>query len=359
MLNSSIAFAVAVLLVNAAVAQAPDSHIVFSEPEAGEVFAPGDRVPVVLRVNPPLHATDAIIYLSGLGMLEGKEADFDGSTFKWQLHIPLEYAGPLTLTPMVVAGEDLAHPGTPLTIAGASVTVAVMPRDAPVKVQLAEHNFYLRPHGRVDKQCLHLRGEFGNAGERDLTSPATGTTYRSSAPAVAAVDGEGCVRVVGPGIATVTVENRGVKDFATFVVEDLRNPLPPEDVTRQVTISRSAIRRDPNAKAYDTYPLRVQTITITNTSSEPIPGPLYLAVQDLPKGVELWSRAANVPPNPPPNVTLYFRSTPAPGKPASVRVALKDGLKLNPGEVAITQLYFLYSSKEPHYELRVVRGHSQ
>jgi len=257
---------------------------------------------------------------------------------------------------MVVQGEDPAHPGTPLTIAGAPVTVAVTPKEAPVKLNLAQRTFYLEPHATVDKQCLHVRGEFGNAGERDLTSPATGTTYRSSAPAVAVVDGEGCVTAAGPGVATVMAENRGVKDFATFVVEDPRNPLPPEDVTAKLKISRSAVRRDPNAKAYNTYPLSVQTITITNTSGEPLAGPLYLTVRDLPKGVELWIKAANVPPNPPPNMTLYFRQNPAPGKSLPVRLALKDGLKLNPGESVTAQLYFLYSAVGPRFRLRVVRS---
>src|SRR4029077_16434936 len=79
----------AALLINIAAGQAPDPHIVFSEPSPGKVFVPGDRIVVVLRINPPLHPTDAIIY-SGLGMLAGKDAEFDGSTFRWQLHIPLE-----------------------------------------------------------------------------------------------------------------------------------------------------------------------------------------------------------------------------------------------------------------------------
>jgi hypothetical protein len=345
----------AALLVSIAVAQTPDPHIVFSEPSAGQVFAPGDRMLVVLRINPPLHATDAIIY-SGLGMLEGKDAEYNGSTFRWQFHIPVEYAGPLMLTPMVVAGEDPAHPGTALTIAGAPITVAVRPKGAPVKLDLSERNFFLRPHATVDKQCLHVRGEFGNGREGDLTSPATGTTYRSSAPAVAVVDGEGCVTIAGPGVATVTAENRGVKDFATFVVEDPRNPLPPEDVTAKLKISRSTIRRDPTAKAYDTYPLSVQTITIANTSPEPVAGPLYLTVRDLPKGVELWIKASNVPPHPPPSMTLYFRQNPAPGKSVPVRLALNDGLKLNPGESVTAELYFLYSAGEPGYRLSVVRS---
>jgi hypothetical protein len=347
--------AFATLLVNGAVAQTPDPHIVFSEPAPGQVFAPGDRMLVVLRINPPLHPTDAVIY-SGLGMIESKDAEFDGSIFRWQIHIPLEFAGPLELTPMVVAGEDPAHPGTPLTIAGAPVTVAVRPKEAPVRLHLAERNFYLEPHGTVDTQCLHVLGEFTNRGERDLTSPAAGTTYRSSAPAVAAVDGNGCVRIAGPGVATVTAENHGVKDFASFVVEDPRNPLPPEDVTAKVQISRSAVTRDSKAKAYDTYPLSIQTITITNTSPEPVAGPLYLTVGDLSKGVELWIKAANVPPNPPPNMTLYFRQNPGEGKAVHVRLAPNDGLKLNPGESVVAQLYFLYSEREPSYRLGVVRS---
>jgi hypothetical protein len=46
---------------------------------------------------------------------------------------------------MVAAGEDPAHPGTPLTLAGAPVAVAVRPKEAPVGRHLAERNFYLEP----------------------------------------------------------------------------------------------------------------------------------------------------------------------------------------------------------------------
>jgi len=164
------------------------------------------------------------------------------------------------------------------------------------------------------------------------------------------------VSITAPGVATVTVENRGAKDFATFVIEDQRHPLPPEDLTEKVIISRSAIERDFTAKAYNTYPLSVQTITITNTSDEPIVGPLYLTVRDLPKDVELWLRVANAPANPPPGMILYVGRTAAEGVSIPVRLTPKDGRKINPGETVSTPLYFLGPADETRYRLGVVRS---
>jgi len=162
-----------------AFSQVHDPNIVFSEPTPGQVFAPGDEMLIALRIQIP-RQTDAIVSLAGLGLLIGRnDGSFDGSTLRWRFRIPPEFAGPLTLTPLVIEGADPARPDAPLTIAGIPLTVAVRPREAPMEIMLAEHNFYLEPD-TADTQCLHVTGAFANAVTRDLTSPVTGTTYHSS-----------------------------------------------------------------------------------------------------------------------------------------------------------------------------------
>jgi hypothetical protein len=146
---------------------------------------------------------------------------------------------------------------------------------------------------------------------------------------------------VAPGAATVTAENHGVKDFASFVIEDPVHSLPPQDVTGQMKIEKSGIAVDPEAKAYGQYPLSAQTITVTNTSNRPVVGPLYLVVKNLPAGVWLWEKTHNLPPNPPPNMTPYWRIQPKAGKPSAIRLEPKDGLGINPGESLSVTLYFL------------------
>ncbi len=332
--------------------------IVFDAPKAGQVYAPGETVTVILRVEAPLKekTTDALLAVPGYGLMRAAVIDIGTGVFQWNIAIPKEYAGAFTLTPMVVAGEDPAHPGQPLTVEGAPLTIAVAPREAPSSLRIPNPYYFLQwPVSRHEQ--LYAAGVYAT-GERDVTSSVTGTRWYSSDPGVARVSSEGDVTVVALGTATVTADNHGVKAFASFVVEDPAHPLPPQDVTGGVKIEKSKITIDREAKAYGQYPLSAQTITVTNNSDFPIAGPLYLAVSDLSAGVWLWLKTPNLPPNPPPGMIRYSRLRPKPGKPMAIRLEPKDGLRINPAESVRVTLYFLINQPgvRPDCKLSVIRA---
>jgi hypothetical protein len=65
---------------------------------------------------------------------------------------------------------------------------------------------------------LMVTGAFGDGVTRDITSPAVGTVYRTSNPAIVTVSSGGTVSSVSPGIATVIAQNGNVQDSITVTV---------------------------------------------------------------------------------------------------------------------------------------------
>jgi len=344
---------------------AADPNVIVKEPEPGQKFEPGGTVSITVRVLAPLkrRVTDAYASVSGMGMLPHPRANWQEGAFRWHFAIPQEFAGPLTINAFIVAGLDPAHPDQALTVAAAPVTVAVQPRESPDSITLQAQYFHVNWPGCCGPQMeqLYVRGRYGGR-ERDLSSAESGTIYRSSNPAIARVDNHGSVRILGPGLATITADNRGARDTAGFLVEDQTHPLPPQDLTAQVHIARSAALLDPEAKAYRTYPMMAQTVTVQNTSDQVLVGPLYLMVSGVPVGMELWLKTPNAPANPPPNMVLYGRYQTKEGKAAAIRLRPKDGLSLKPGDQLSQQIFFLPSGSDPsvpEVSLSLVRSSMQ
>jgi len=339
-----------------------DPRVVFDEPKDGQQFSPGDTVSITLRALPPLKdkATDAMISVAGFGMLPSPRFVWPSGVFHWNFTIPNEFVGTLAIEPIIVAGEDASHPGQPKLVNGKLVTIKVQSRDAPNSISLLEHDYVVSwpPCCGPQTQHLYVKGRYGRV-ERDITVAEAGTVYHTSNPVVADVDANGSVRILGPGVATIMVDNHGAKDTASFVVEDPAHPLPVQDMTAHVRFSKSAAFRDPGAKAYGTYPLIAQTVSVRNKSDQPLPGPLYLMVSGMPDSVQLWGKAHNVPANPPPDMVLYFRYQTPGGKSAALRLTPKNGLSLVPGEEIRQQLYFLPSGSRmtlPDVHLSLVRS---
>lgn len=111
-------------------------------------------------------------------------------------------------------------------------------------------------------QQLEVLGtfEFEDAGGQtqrvtvDVTSPADGTTYRSSAPGVATVDVRGLVAVAlttGAGSAVITVENDGVQATARVTVSIPPNNGGGEDILLGWSLRPLPDPRNSHAMAYD------------------------------------------------------------------------------------------------------------
>ena len=253
-----------------AAALADDSRVRIVSPVAGQQFAPGDKVSIVVEVAPSLRATDGSVGLAGLGSAKAK--NFTATRFTADFAIPDHYAGLLTLWPDVWAGE---------TIVGPKVSIKVRPQTPPKQLKaLNRYNYVSLPQAHAEQ--LRVKGHYAKGVERDLSSSASGTTYVSSNASVVSVDPDGVLTVLGNGLAVVTIENSGVRDFAAFVVDDPARPSSPIDLSGQVSMRRGGLRLESNPRVVRSHS---QQVTITNTSALPLAGPLFLSVTGLPKGV--------------------------------------------------------------------------
>lgn len=250
---------------------ANDARVQIVSPKEGQIFAPGDKVSIAVEVAPSLHATDGKIGIFGLGSVHG--TGFSSTRITAAFEIPEFYAGQLTLQPEVWAGG---------TVLGPKTSVKVRPRTPAKRLEALNRYFSLDLGGR---KKLYFKGLYANGIKRDLTSSAAGTTYKSSNPLIVSVDSEGSCTAIAKGLAVITVENKGVHDFAVFVVDDAAHPSPPIDLSDQVAIRLGKMRLETNPRVVRSH---YQQVTIANTSSLPLAGPLFIAISGLPKGVILY-----------------------------------------------------------------------
>jgi len=289
-----------------------DNRAQITAPLAGQVFVPGATMSIVVVTAPSLQATDVAVAMPGFGTLG--TTTIDGATFQASFTIPDFHTGPITLTPIARSAS-----GQP--IVGLSSTIAVRSAAAPVAIRFQQKDYRLTPLSVGTIEALAVVGTYADGAKRDVSSAAAGTTYSSSDSAVVSVDADGMRRVVGYGMAIVTATNGGQKDFATFLVQDPAQPPQPTNVSVQVTVQQGGVRLDRNSGFF------VQTLTLTNSGSVPIPGPLYLVLSGLPNGVNLVNQSGLTQ-------AIYG------GTPYLIVPLGTDGLNLRPGErVSFTAQY--------------------
>jgi hypothetical protein len=296
---------------------APDPRVQVTYPANGQVFAPGDAVNVTVQITSPLLAKAGFLAVPapGLGAITG--TNYTGSTYQASFLIPSNYAGPLTLTPDII--DNNSNP-----IQGVGISISVRPKTAPLSLTLVAGTFNHLLSATATSR-IYVTGNYANGVQLDLTSSVTGTTYASSNNQVLTVDREGNVKAKAFGTAVVTVQNSGLKAFASFAIEDPANPLAPQDLTAGLNITRSGFRVDRTTGFF------VQTVQISNGQTVPVIGPLYFAVTGLPGGVTLANSGLtkNIQPVGSPYVPLR---TP-------------DGITLQPGASLTLTLQFLDPSR--------------
>jgi pimeloyl-ACP methyl ester carboxylesterase len=288
-----------------------DSRVKITTPANGQQFAPGDTVNVTVAITPPLMANDIAVNVTGLGSQPGDTYDSVTSTYQVSFAIPASFAGPMTLTPAITDTSNKIISGVPITI-------AVRPT-APLSLVLSQSNYLLTAVGATER--IDAIGNYPSNVQRDLTSSASGTIYKSSNTKVITVDTEGNVKATGLGTAVVTVTNSGVQAFATFTVEDPTHPLAPRDSSSELDVIRSGFRVDRNTGFF------AQIVQFVNSSAVPVLGPLYFTVPDLPAGVTLVGAGATT--NISPAGSPYFK------------IELPDGVTLQPGQSLARTLQFL------------------
>jgi pimeloyl-ACP methyl ester carboxylesterase len=298
-----------------------DQRLHITSPVEGQLFTPGQTITIVVQVDPSLSATRYLVSAPGIPYTDTD--NFNGSSYTVEYPLPPGATGPITLTPYVL---DAANQVT----SGPDVRIGVKPSTPPVALTIIQDRFSISgPSARVEH--VSVRGTFADGSELVLTSSVTGTTYQSSNPSVVQIDREGAWKAVGSGTVVVTVQNGGVRAFATIVVGSSTG-MVTEDITPKVTISRSGFRLDRQTGFF------VQDVTVTNPQSLPIVAPLYLVLSGLPSGVtpvNLRGRSRSYIPGSP-----YMRLQPtgtgeflAPGQRLSLQLQF-----LNPGRVPITYI---------------------
>ncbi len=309
-------------------AAAADPKVNLISPAAGAIFAPGDTINIVVELTPPLTVANTVgATLAGLTHVSA--AWTTGLRFSATFVVPPAITGPLTITPDFTDTSGNYFAGTP-------VVVGIKPAGTPESIALQRHDFLLTPG--ASSQQLYLNGTYADGSVLDLTSSLTGTTYTTTNPSVVTVSSDGLMQIIGPGFAVITAKNGGFSDFTTVVVEDPADPLPPADLTPQVTISRSGFRLDRNSGFF------VQDLTITNTSAVPLPASLYLVLSGLTSGVTLVNKSGLTEALPP--VGSSFLTLSLPG----------EGLSMPPGSSAHFTLQFLNPSRNPiNYSLNLYR----
>ncbi len=292
---------------------APDPRVNVISPAAGTVFVQGDTMTIVVELTPPLTVANTVG--ATLSSLTHVSATWTTALqFTATFDIPPLVAGPLTITP------DFTDEAGNFFV-GAPVVVGVTPSAAPVGVAFQQQNFVVAPDEPPIQ--LLLNGTFADGSVLDLSSSLAGATYSTSNPSVLTVTADGLVQIAGPGFASITGRYGSLSDIATFVVEDPAQPLSPDDLTPQVSISKTGFRLDRNTGFF------VQGITVTNTSANPLPASLYLVLSGLTDGVTLVDKSG------------FTENLPATGSPYLAVTLPGEGLTLPPGSSVPFMLQFL------------------
>lgn len=314
-------------------AAVPASSIVVTSPATGALFGNSDTLSITVSVAAGVTVTGYGVSVTGAGLVPGTglSTGAGGSTFQASVPLNAYSTGPITVTPYIFDGSGTYAAGTPATV------VEQYTGGTLASVQLSDHNFLTLLPGAT--QALFLMGTYSDgAGPFDISSSLLGTVWSSSNNSVLTVDQSGNVAIVAAGTAVVTARNGAFSDWATFVVEQPATPLAPVDYTSQFAIQATGLRLDRNTGFY------VQTVTLTNTSDLPLPGPLYLVVSGLPAKVAL-SGIDGVTANIAPVGSGYF-TLPLAGY----------GLTTTPGQVMNVEFQFLDPNEvELNYSLKVVR----
>lgn len=282
----------------------PDPRIQITSPVAGSTFAPGDTVTVDVSVDSSIQPT----YVAA-GMYPTVLNFADKPPFRILLVVPDYFAGKTDISVMVLEGDDKEY-------LGPSIPILVRPAYPPAR--LLATDMLMLDEGSARSIVVH--GIFANDTQIALSSSVVGTTYTSSEPWIASVDAEGSVTGISAGITVVKTEYGGISAFTVVFVEG-EDPAPVRDVTGQVRIDVGELR--PMERQFRFQ----QTITIGNTGTEPIPGPLLLTLDSVPSEVR-WVNHGGVTENVPPRGSDY------------TSLDLASGIALAPGESASLVLEF-------------------
>lgn len=262
-----------------AAAQLLNTDVRIVSPTEGQVFAPGDTVTIVVELTDPSLVGGVSGGMDFIGGFSDEEAPYE-----IPVTIPPEASGVLNIT-----ANSYTYDGVNLTPQEASpVSIVVRRATPPASLNVPDSIWVRLPEPLLrSSERITVTGSYGGT-DVNLSSSATGTTYTSSDTNVVTVDAEGVLTPVSHGRAVITTDNMGVTAFTQVRVTDPSGlPLPPQDISGQLTIQQGGIRLNRRTGFF------TQRITVTNSASVPIAGPMSLVLSGLPAGVTAVNRDAD------------------------------------------------------------------
>ncbi|MEX2498033.1 MAG: hypothetical protein WD397_04060 [Wenzhouxiangellaceae bacterium] len=173
-----------------------EGGLVISSPEDGQAVAAGSSITVTVEPAGSFEA-NRVMLLSKVGVRV-----LERGPFEFELEVPEDHLGALELS---ATGED--ESGNFAT--ADPIIVMVEASSELVALDLSPDEVYL--NGINDRRQLRVTGEYGDGVSRDLTGPATGTTFSSADPAIATVSDNGILRPRSNGVTTVIASNGGLQ----------------------------------------------------------------------------------------------------------------------------------------------------
>lgn len=308
------------------------SGLQITEPTANQVFAPGATVNVTVQTSPALDGTGVMVGADGMGQGLLQANYLGNSIYKTSFIIPEDYAGAVTITSFAITGVENDTVSSVAT--GTSVIILVQSTNSPTSMADVNGTYLISATSSENDVELDITGYYPNGVQRDITASSTGTTYQSDDTAVVTVAGDGIVTPVGFGQTQVIARNGTASTTISFVVENPDQPLAAQNFTSDFAIQTSSwISAFAPSRNEDSY---TQTVTVTNKSSVPIVGPLYLVFLNVPgKEVEMagWDHFGVTNDDIQPHGTPYIR-LPMPTD--------SDGLTFDPGQSVSLQLNWSY-----------------
>lgn len=295
------------------------NDIKITSPNNGDVIAPGSQLNVNIEIDPSLKPEKAIVISN---FSSAVDVVFP---FEFVLKVPKDASGPMKIAVGILDTNGDFFTSIP-------VEVIVKPAEEPLDLLVQSYLTFDYPDNSEIIEKISVIGLYDNGIQRNLSGSKTGTTYRSSDTEVVTVDSEGILTPVGPGVAVVTSEYMGLEGQTVISVSQEGVFLPPKEITDQITIRREGFIFNRRTGYFS------QKLILNNQSINPIIGPTYVIVEDLPQNVFVvgGKETKNLLPI---------------GRPA-IEVPLENFL-VRKGETPII-LEFLKFGKEPiSYNLRV------
>jgi len=209
-----------------------EPYMKFIQPEEGQIFKPGDEVPIVFEAS---NLSNGILITSRIS------ADrIETLPYTFNLKIPDEEIGILEIkafAPLIATQEVLTD----------DVTINIQP-NAPLESIQAGRPVYRTTKTGVDKKFrkvsinedsdwkqMTVEGVYEDGVTRNIRYATTGTTYSSHDENIVTVGENGKVYVQGVGEALITVTNSGISTDVPVIVKKkwesrVKEKIPPVTV---------------------------------------------------------------------------------------------------------------------------------